>query len=89
MTYTGIINPLDWETILIGYFAGGIEIFIWVAFVFIGYFAAKWRFNSAGLFAMLLLFAMIMQPFHMAITAMAVMILGLIGAIILGRSFNQ
>lgn len=60
MTYSGIINPLDLQSILVGHLAGSIEVFTILALIFIAVLSAKYRMN-AGIFAtMVLLFIGIM-----------------------------
>ena len=43
MVYEGIINPLDLETIFIGYVAGSVEIFVVLLLIFLAIISAKWK----------------------------------------------
>lgn len=56
MAYSGIINPLDLQSILVEHLAGSITIFVILSMIMIGYLASKFRMNSGITFMMLMLF---------------------------------
>ena len=86
--YSNIINPLDWQTILVGYLSGSYEIFTFLMFIFLGILASKWKISGIVFIALLLLFP-IMVVFYEPVIVIGVLILGLVGSFVLGRAYNQ
>lgn len=71
------IQPLDLQTILISVFAGSVEIFIFLAFIFISGLAASFKMNGQHVLLMFALFGMFMAQFLGGIYALIVLIGGL------------
>ena len=74
---TGFIEPLNLECWLVNVFAGTMDIFIFIALIFIAGMGARFRMLNSTLLIMFALFAIIMAQFMTGIYFLAVLLVGL------------
>jgi len=58
-----LIKPLDLQNILVNYFAGSMEIFIFIAMIFFGFMAAKFRMPNSIFLILMVLFVILMAGY--------------------------
>ena len=80
VTCTGFIEPLNLQCILINTFAGSVDIFIFVAFIFIAMAGAYFRMLNSTTLIMFALFAIIFSAFLPGIYLLFILLGGLISA---------
>ena len=85
MACEGFISPLDLECIFVNTFAGTMEIFTFIALIFIAAVGASFRMLSVSLLIMFALFAMLMARYLNGLYFLAVLIAGLIGFMAINR----
>lgn len=84
-----IIDPLDLQTLLVNTFAGGVELFMFIAFLAITSLAAKFRMPSIVLFIAFSGFVVMMMSFLLSVIAgVYMLIILLVGVISWGAISN-
>ncbi len=81
----GWIEPLNLECLLVNTFAGTMEIFIFIAIIFIAGVGAYFRMLNTTILIMFGLFAVLMAQFMSGIYFLAVLIAGLVIAFAIGK----
>lgn len=82
---SGFIAPLNLQCLLVNNFAGSMEIFTFIAFMFIAGIGAYFRMVNWVVLVMLALFAIIMAQFFQGIYFLAILIAGLVVGYILSK----
>lgn len=82
---SGWVEPLNLECILVNTFAGSIEIFVFLALIFIAMVGARFRMINMTLLIMFGLFGVLMAQFMGGIYFLTVMIAGLVISFGIGR----
>ena len=78
-------EPLELRYWLVNTFSGSIEIFIFIAFIFISGMAAKFRMNSTVTLSMMVLFGVLMAQYFGGIYMLMLIIIGMIIFISISR----
>lgn len=81
---TGWIDPLDLECILVNTFAGSMELFMFIAIIFIASMGAYFRMINLTLLIMFGIFAVIMAQFFTGLYFLTILIAGLTISFIIG-----
>ena len=77
---TGFIEPLNLECWLVNVFAGTMDIFVFISFIFIAAMGARFRMINTTLLIIFALYAIIMAQFMTGIYFLVVLIGGIISA---------
>lgn len=82
---TGWIEPLNLECLLVNVFAGSMDIFTFIAIIFIAAVGAYFRMINMIILIMFGLFAVLMAQFMNGIYFLVILIAGLIVSFAIGR----
>jgi len=72
-----VTQPLDFWTIFVNYFAGGIEIFFFLAMILFAYAAARFRMPSSIFLMLIVLFIVSMSTFFSLLYTLTILAMGL------------
>jgi|TARA_Y100000310_G_C20501058_1_gene724008 hypothetical protein len=86
---SGWIEPLNLECLLVNTFAGSMELFVFLAVIFIASVGAYFRMMNATILLMFGIFAVIMATQLQGIYFLALLIAGLIASFAVGRIVKQ
>jgi len=86
---SGWIDPLNFSCLLVNTFAGSMEIFIFLALIFIAGLGAYFRMLNATVLVMFGLFAILMSQFMGGVYFLAILIAGLFISFAIGKIVKQ
>ena len=74
MTYTGIINPLDLQSIFVNHFAGTVTLFGIIAIIFVLWYSTKTRMNGILTTMMIVLLLSIISSYYVSLKVMLLIV---------------
>jgi len=80
-----MLEPLNLQKIFVNYFAGGMEVFMWLAIVIIAFFCAKFKVPTSVMGILLIIFTVIMLPFYPSPIAFIMFVIGIMLVYVLTR----
>ena len=78
MACGGFLEPLNLQCLLVNTFAGGMDLFIIIAFIAIGMIAATFKMPNYAVLPMFVLFGVIMSAYIGTIYLLIVLLVGLV-----------
>lgn len=84
-----VINPLDLETVLINVLAGSSTVFVFLAFIFTSFLAARFRMPSVVYGVMVVLMTLVLNDYMGGLYMVALVIVAMASFFTLAKVFDR